>query len=65
MQSAAGDAVNVLEAVTANLQEMHNLVSGITAAVDGGGRSDSAGLSQLAEMLRTEVHRFVVTVRQS
>ncbi|GID91338.1 methyl-accepting chemotaxis protein [Amorphoplanes digitatis] len=65
VQSAAGDAVNVLEAVTANLQEMHNLVSGITAAVDGGGRSDSAGLSQLAEMLRTEVHRFVVTVRQS
>ncbi|GLW33804.1 methyl-accepting chemotaxis protein [Actinoplanes regularis] len=64
VQSAAGDAVEVLEAVTENLREMHTLVSGIAAAVDGG-QDTSAGLSQLAEVLRTEVNRFVTTVRQS
>ncbi|BFU45620.1 hypothetical protein [Krasilnikovia sp. MM14-A1004] len=66
MQSAASDAVQVLEAVTTNLREMYNLVSGISAAVDGGdGPAGTAGLAQLAEMLRTEVHRFLVTARQS
>ncbi|GGN10890.1 methyl-accepting chemotaxis protein [Actinoplanes campanulatus] len=64
VQSAAGDAVQVLEAVTANLREMHHLVSGITSAVDGG-QGGTSGLSQLAEVLRTEVYRFVTTVRQS
>ncbi|MBO3743241.1 methyl-accepting chemotaxis protein [Actinoplanes flavus] len=64
VQAAAGGAVDVLEAVTANLREMHHLVSGITSAVDGG-HGTNAGLSQLAEVLRTEVHRFVTTVRES
>ncbi|HET9516573.1 MAG TPA: methyl-accepting chemotaxis protein [Actinoplanes sp.] len=65
VQGAATDAVDVLESVTNSLREMSGLVHGIAAAVDTGEGTGSAGLSQLAEMLRGEVHRFVTTVRQT
>jgi methyl-accepting chemotaxis protein len=65
VQQAAADAVNVLEAVTASIREMSGLVNGIAAAVDGGHDSGTAGLSKLAEVLRSEVHRFVTLARQS
>jgi methyl-accepting chemotaxis protein len=65
VQQAAADAVNVLEAVTASIREMSGLVNGIAAAVDGGHDSGTAGLSRLAEVLRSEVHRFVTLARQS
>jgi methyl-accepting chemotaxis protein len=64
VQHAAADAVNVLEAVTGNIREMSTLVNGIAQAVDGGHDSGTAGLSQLAEDLRSEVHRFVSTARR-
>lgn len=63
MQQAAADAV--VESVTGSIREMSNLVNGIAAAVDGGHDSGIAGLSQLAEVLRSEVHRFVTTARQA
>jgi methyl-accepting chemotaxis protein len=63
VQIAAGDAVRVLEEVTASIREMSRLVDGIANAVDGGPAGD-AGLSQLAEVLRGEVNRFVTTARQ-
>ncbi|WP_281247295.1 methyl-accepting chemotaxis protein [Micromonospora pattaloongensis] len=65
VQQAAASAIEVLEAVTGSVREMSSLVSGIATAVDGRGDADAAGLSQLAEVLRGEVHRFVTTVRQS
>jgi methyl-accepting chemotaxis protein len=65
VQAAAADAVSVLEAVTGSIREMSGLVNGIAIAVDGGHDSGTAGLSQLAEVLRSEVHRFVTTARQS
>jgi methyl-accepting chemotaxis protein len=65
VQQAAADAVDVLEAVTASIREMSGLVNGIAAAVDGRHDSGTAGLSQLAEVLRSEVHRFVTLARQS
>ncbi|WP_306203751.1 methyl-accepting chemotaxis protein [Actinoplanes sp. RD1] len=65
VQSAAADAVNVLDAVTGSIREMANLVNGIAAAVDGGHDSGTAGLSNLAEVLRAEVHRFVSMARQA
>jgi methyl-accepting chemotaxis protein len=65
VQQAAVDSVEVLEAVTASLREMSGLVSGIAIAVDGGHDSGTAGLSQLAEVLRSEVHRFVTMARES
>jgi methyl-accepting chemotaxis protein len=63
VQQAAADAIAVLEAVTASIREMSGLVDGIAAAVDGGHDSGTAGLSQLAEVLRSEVHRFVAMAR--
>ena len=63
VQVAAGDAVRVLEEVTASIREMSRLVDGIAYAVDGGAAGDG-GLSQLAEVLRGEVNRFVTTARQ-
>jgi methyl-accepting chemotaxis protein len=65
VQQAAADAVSVLEAVTASIREMGGLVNGIAAAIDGGGDSGTAGLSRLAEVPRSEVHRFVTLARQS
>ena len=65
VQEVAADAVAVLETVTNSIREMSGLVNGIADAVDGGGAAGTAGLSQLAEVLRSEVNRFVVTARQS
>jgi methyl-accepting chemotaxis protein len=65
VQQAAADAVSVLEAVTGSIREMGGLVNGIARAVDGGHDSGTAGLSQLAEVLRSEVHRFVASARQA
>ena len=55
----------MLEVVTGSIREMSGLVNGIATAVDGGHDSGTAGLSQLAEVLRSEVHRFVTLARQS
>ena len=65
VQQAAADAVSVLEAVTGSIREMGGLVNGIATAIDGGHDSGTAGLSQLAEVLRSEVHRFVASARQT
>ena len=62
VQEVAADAIAVLEAVTESIREMSGLTNGIAAAVDGGHGLD--GLSQLAEVLRSEVSRFVATARQ-
>ncbi|GAB2573345.1 hypothetical protein Aab01nite_19840 [Paractinoplanes abujensis] len=65
VQEVAQDAVAVLETVTSSIREMSGLVNGIATAVDGGGAPGTAGLSQLAEVLRSEVSRFVTTARAS
>jgi methyl-accepting chemotaxis protein len=62
VQEGAGEAVAVLETVTASIREMRSLTNGIAVAVDGG--EGLQGLSQLAEVLRAEVSRFVATARQ-
>jgi len=64
VQQAAKDAIEVLESLTGSIREMSGLVDGIASAVDGGADSGTAGLSRLAETLRSEVHRFVSTARQ-
>jgi len=63
VQDVAADAIAVLERVTESIREMRGLTNGIAVAVDGGHGTD--GLSQLAEVLRAEVSRFVATARQS
>jgi methyl-accepting chemotaxis protein len=65
VQQSAADAIAVLEAVTNRIREMSGLVEGIALAVDGSRHTDNAGLSQLAEVLRAEVSRFVTTIRES
>lgn len=65
VQQAAAGAIEVLESLTESVREMSRLISGIAAAVDGHSDSDTAGLSQLAEVLRGEVYRFVTTARES
>jgi len=62
VQQVAADAVAVLEAVTASLREMRGLVNAIAVAVDGG--PEASGLSQLADVLRAEVNRFLETARR-
>ena len=65
MQDVAAEAVAVLETVTGSIREMSGLTNGIAAAVDGGGAQDTSGLSQLGEVLRSEVSRLVAMVCQS
>ncbi|MCW2141448.1 methyl-accepting chemotaxis protein [Actinoplanes cyaneus] len=64
VQHAAADAVGVLEAVSASFREINHLIDGIAVAVDGGA-AGTTGLSQLAEVLRAEVTRFLSTARQT
>ncbi len=64
VQQAAADAVSVLETVTDSFREINNLIGGIAVAVDGGGATGITGLSQLAEVLRAEVSRFLVNARR-
>ncbi|GAA2612200.1 methyl-accepting chemotaxis protein [Paractinoplanes durhamensis] len=63
VQDAAAGAVHVLETVTESIREMSGLTNGIATAIEGS--HDMDGLSQLAEVLRSEVSRFVETARQS
>jgi methyl-accepting chemotaxis protein len=65
VQQSAADAIAVLEAVTNRIREMSDLVEAIALAVDGGHQAEDVGLSQLAEVLRAEVSRFVSTIRAS
>jgi len=61
VQEVAADAIAVLETVTNSIREMSGLTNGIAVAVDGGHGTN--GLSQLAEVLRAEVSRFVNQAR--
>ena len=64
VQQAAADAVAVLEVVSHSFREINGLITGIATAVHGGGESGVPGLSRLADILRSEVNRFVTTARQ-
>jgi methyl-accepting chemotaxis protein len=63
VQEVAADAIAVLETVTGSIREMSGLTNDIAVAVHGG--HDTNGLSQLAEVLRSEVSRFVETARHN
>jgi methyl-accepting chemotaxis protein len=67
VQSAAAEAIAALEGVTQRIREMDTMVNDIAIAVEGsnGGRgANSGGLVGLAELLRTEVDRFLHEVRE-
>lgn len=62
VQSAVANATTALGAVTSRIQEMDTMVNNIAVAIDGG--SDVSGLVGLADLLRSEVGRFVHEVRE-
>jgi methyl-accepting chemotaxis protein len=67
VQRAAGDASTALEGITGSIRQMDEMIAGIAAAIESG-QDDThgqSGLSQLAEVLRSEVSRFVAVVRDS
>ena len=66
VQSVAAKTSSVMTSIGSTIGEMDLMVDGISVAVDGraGGDASSAnGLSQLAEVLRTEVLRFLTVMR--
>lgn len=68
VQRAAENAGHVLEQISASMRAMHHDVRDIGTAVNGSGghRVGDAGvegLSELAEMLRSQVGRFLVELR--
>jgi methyl-accepting chemotaxis protein len=67
VQRAAGDASTALEGITGSIRQMDEMIAGIAAAIESGqgDPQDTSGLSQLAEVLRSEVSRFVAVVRDS
>jgi methyl-accepting chemotaxis protein len=65
VQQGAADAVRVLRAVTGRIREMSGLIDGIATAVEGDRAADQTGLAELAEVLRVEVQRFLITARAS
>ncbi|GLY03649.1 MULTISPECIES: methyl-accepting chemotaxis protein [Actinoplanes] len=65
VQQASADAVRVLRSVTDKIKEMSGLIDGIAFAVEGGETTEESGLTQLADVLKVEVQRFLVTARAS
>lgn len=63
LQQASNAAVGVLKAVADRIREMSGLIDGIAAAVDGQQSTDQSGLTQLADVLKREVQRFLTTAR--
>jgi methyl-accepting chemotaxis protein len=65
VEGAATEAITALESVTQRIREMDSMINDISSAVEGNpvAGSDALGLVGLAEMLRTEVSRFLHEVR--
>jgi methyl-accepting chemotaxis protein len=65
VQIAASEAISALEGVTNRIREMDSMINDISNAVDGrpSGGGAGSGLVGLAELLRSEVSRFVDEVR--
>ena len=65
VQSAARQSTSVMDDVGGRIRAMDNMVDGISIAVHGDASIDAYGLSQMAEMLRTEVGQFMSVMRAS
>ncbi len=68
VQSVAATSTSVMSRISDTVREMDAMVEGVSVAVDGGPHGAAAdgaqGLSQLAEVLRAEVARFLAVLRQ-
>jgi len=69
VQQASAEVISVLDNITGSIRQMDEMTAGIAAAIEGGpheaGAGDMTGLSRLAEMLRSQVTRFVDEVRNA
>jgi methyl-accepting chemotaxis protein len=64
VEAATAEAITALESVTTRIREMDQMINDISSAVEGNPASGGAGgLVALAELLRSEVSRFVEEVR--
>ena len=64
VEGAATEAIAALESVTTRIREMNQMISDISTAVEGNPNvGPASGLVGMAEMLRSEVTRFVHEVR--
>jgi len=67
MRAACDDVAEVMSGVGTTVEDMTGLVDGIAAAVDGtaslGRSDDAAGLSRMAEKLRSEMTGFLAAMR--
>jgi methyl-accepting chemotaxis protein len=69
IRQACEDVASVMGNVGTTVGEMNGLVDGIAAAVDGSaslgaGQTDTTGLSQMAERLRSEATGFLAEMRR-
>ncbi|MGY1822442.1 methyl-accepting chemotaxis protein [Geodermatophilus sp. SYSU D00079] len=69
IREACEEVAAVMDKVGTTVTEMNGLVDGIAAAVDGSasmgaGATDTTGLSQMAERLRSEATGFLVEMRR-
>jgi methyl-accepting chemotaxis protein len=69
IRQACGDVATVMDTVGSTVSEMNGLVDGIASAVDGsaslgGAGTDTTGLSQMAERLRSEATGFLEEMRR-
>ncbi|HEU5470813.1 MAG TPA: methyl-accepting chemotaxis protein [Actinophytocola sp.] len=67
VQQASAEVISVLDNITSSIRQMDQMTAGIAIAIEGAPGADEendlTGLSQLADMLRSQVTRFVVEVR--
>jgi methyl-accepting chemotaxis protein len=67
VQQTSAEVITVLDSITASIRQMDEMTAGIAIAIEGtgsrGGPADLTGLTQLADMLRTQVSEFVHAVR--
>ena len=68
VQAVAATSTSVMSRISETVREMDSMVEGVSVAVDGGSPSGAVedgaqGLSQLAEVLRSEVAHFLAVLR--
>ncbi|MFL6141771.1 MAG: methyl-accepting chemotaxis protein [Labedaea sp.] len=69
VQQASVEVISVLDNITGSIRQMDGMTAGIAAAIegstDGNVAEDMTGLSRLADLLRSQVTRFVEEVRNA
>jgi methyl-accepting chemotaxis protein len=69
VQEASAEVISVLDNITGSIRQMDGMTADIATAIEGNVgvdvAEDMSGLSRLAELLRSQVTRFVAEVRNA